>query len=83
MKITDEIKIDWHHDVPNKSTACVLTVGDKELVAVARCSHGDQFNRVTGRKLALARVLKIADLDKDLRKMIWNVLKDKKVKIIG
>ena len=26
MKITDSIKIDWHHDVPNKTTSCVLTV---------------------------------------------------------
>ena len=29
MKITDSIKIDWHHDVPNKTTSCVLTVTEK------------------------------------------------------
>jgi len=83
MKITDEIKIDWHHNIEKKSTACVLTVNDREFIAVAKCGHDDQFNRVTGRKLTLSRVLKIADLNRDLRTIIWNTLKDKKVRIIS
>lgn len=44
MKITDSIKIDWHHDVPKKTTSCVLTVNETEHIAIAKCGHGDQLN---------------------------------------
>jgi len=43
MKITDSIKIDWHHDVPNKITSCVLTVNETEHIAIAKCGHGDHI----------------------------------------
>lgn len=89
MKIIDGIKIDWHHDVPNKTTSCVLTATltngtlsfEKEFVAVAKCGHGDQFSRKAGRKLSLTRVLKIADLPKNLRTEVWSVIWGKGVKV--
>lgn len=88
MKITDNITIDWHHDVPNKTTSCVLTLrnfndlgNDREVSATSKCGHGDQFSRKTGRKLSLTRVLKIADLKKDIRTSIWAVIWSRGVKI--
>jgi len=88
MKITDNIKIDWHHDVPNKTTSCVLTVhnfndlgNDREISATSKCGHGDQFSRKAGRKLTLTRVLKIADLPKATRTEIWSVIWSRGVKV--
>ena len=81
MKITDSIKIDWHHDVPKKTTSCVLTVNETEHIAIAKCGHGDQFSRQAGRKLSLTRVLKNADLNREVRAFIWDALKTKGVKL--
>lgn len=89
MKITDSIKIDWHHSVSDKTTSCVLTVTieegvlsyPKEFIAIAKCGHGDQFSRQAGRKLSLTRVLKNADLNRDARAFIWDALRTKGVKL--
>lgn len=81
MRITEDIKIDWHHDVAKKTTSCTLTVGDQVRTAISMAHHGDQFSRKTGRKLTLARVLKIADLPKAVRTEIWSVIWSKGVKI--
>ena len=89
MKITEDIKIDWHHNVENKTTSCVLTViiqdgvlsYPKEFVAVAKCGHGDQFSKQSGRKLSLTRVLKTANLTKEARAFIWTALRERSVKL--
>lgn len=81
MKITEGIKVDWHHNVPKKTTSCVLTVGGQVCIAVAKCAAGDQFSRAAGRKLTLTRVLKIANLPKDIRTEIWSVIWARGVKI--
>ena len=89
MKITDNIKIDCHHSVSDKTTSCVLTVTieegvlsyPKEFIAIAKCGHGDQFSRKAGRKLSLMRVLKNADLNREARAFIWDALRTKGVKL--
>jgi hypothetical protein len=37
----------------------------------ARCYYRDQFNRATGRKLALTRAMTVAGLDKVDRTLVW------------
>ena len=81
MKITDSIKIDWHHDVPKKTTSCVLTVNETEHIAIAKCGHGDQFSRKAGRKLTLSRVLTKSGLGKADRTEIWSVIWSRGVKV--
>ena len=81
MKITDSIKIDWHHDVPKKTTSCVLTVNETEHIAIAKCGHGDQFSRKAGRKLTLSRVLAKSGLGKADRTNIWAVIWSRGVKV--
>lgn len=89
MKITDSIKIDWHHNVENKTTSCVLTVTEKqgnmsfprEFVAISKCGHGDQFSRKAGRKLTLTRVLKSSGLPKNIRTEIWAAIWSRGVKV--
>lgn len=81
MKITDNIKIDWHHDVPKKTTSCVLTVNETEHIAIAKCGHGDQFSRKAGRKLTLSRVLAKSGLGKADRTEIWSVIWSRGVKV--
>ena len=81
MKITDNIKIDWHHDVPKKTTSCVLTVNETEHIAIAKCGHGDQFSRKAGRKLTLSRVLAKSGLGKAYRTEIWAAIWSRGVKV--
>ena len=89
MKITEDIKIDWHHNVENKTTSCVLTVTEKqgnmsfprEFVAISKCGHGDQFSRKAGRKLTLSRVLAKSGLGKADRTKIWAVIWSRSVKV--
>lgn len=56
-------------------TKCFITDGkakDKVLgMGVSICSKRDQFNYVTGRKLALGRALKAADFTKEERQEVW------------
>ena len=89
MKITEDIKIDWHHNVENKTTSCVLTVTEKqgnmsfprEFVAISKCGHGDQFSRKAGRKLTLSRVLAKSGLGKADRTEIWATIWSRGVKV--
>ena len=89
MKLNDQISIDWHHSVSDKTTSCVLTVTieegvlsyQKEFIAIAKCGHGDRFSRQAGRKLSVTRVLKNADLNREARAFIWSALKTRGVKL--
>ena len=56
----------------------IVTQASKVVIrlcqARARCSKHDQFNRVTGRRLALARLLKawtLTEHSKELRRRVW------------
>lgn len=81
MKITDKIKIDWHHDVPQKSTTCIIIVDENQVSASAKCGHGDQFSKKIGRKVSLTKALKETDFDKSTRSTIWAVIWNRGVKI--
>jgi hypothetical protein len=83
-------RIKWHHafideSVPNISaghylTSCELEGEQNSDWAYAICSKGDNFNKDTGRKLSLARVLKNANIPKEERKSIWEAYRTMTVK---
>jgi hypothetical protein len=81
MKITDKIKLDFRHNTEQKVTACILTNGEQEFVGYARCSESDSFDRKIGRKLALVRVLKDCNLNREERTKIWQTLRERGVKL--
>ena len=83
MKITEDIKIDWHHNVEEKTTSCVLTNGETTYVAIAKAHKGDQFCRKIGRNLTLTRVLLKSGLSKNIRRQIWLMVFAKGVKILN
>lgn len=57
------------------ATYCTLRINGQEFNSVAACSSKDQFNKDKGRKIALARALKVAreklTLPRTLREVIW------------
>lgn len=53
-------------------TDCYLIVKNKVFTGRAYCSIDDQFNKGTGRTLALTRALKNALLPREDRVLIWN-----------
>lgn len=60
-----------NHRFIHAVTQCDLTVNDKSFAGVAACVVGDNFNKEVGRKIALTRALKKADLPKDVRADVW------------
>ena len=82
MKISDNITVDFHHSVEKKESACVLTAYGEEFSTKAVCSKDDQFDRRTGRRISLQRVLKKSSLSREGRTKVWQVLRDKKVKLV-
>lgn len=81
MKVSDNITVDFRHNMEEKITTCVLTAYGEESKAEAKCSPEDPYNRKIGRKLSLQRVLKESDLTRDGRTKVWQVLRDRKVKL--
>lgn len=81
MKISDNITLDFHHDVEKKETSAILTAYGEEVIATAKCSKEDHFDRKIGRKVALTRVLKKSPLSKEGRTKVWTVLKERNVKL--
>lgn len=59
--------------VEARTTICTLVNKSNEIVAEgeAFCHVNDQFNKETGRKLALARALKESELSQESRALIW------------
>lgn len=51
-------------------TACFVITPNKTHIGNAFCSHNDQYNKNTGRKIALARAIKTAP--RSVRKLIWD-----------
>lgn len=62
----------------HRETEAWLRIGDKEqseaITAYAKCHPNDNFDRASGRKLAMTRLLKKAGLNKVQRAAIWNAL---------
>lgn len=79
--------IDWHHqptDGADESVSyvsqCILKNEAMEPIknGLAWCSVKDNFCRAKGRKVSLARAIKI--FDKPVRAEIWKAYLDRKVK---
>lgn len=65
------VEIEHRHFV-KASTACFLEVDGRQSMGFAACSHLDAFNKERGRKLALARAIARAKLDKADRTAVWD-----------
>lgn len=54
-------------------TECTIYRGNETFVSgVARCHPNDSYNRNIGRKVSLAKALKILTKDRELRKRFWD-----------
>lgn len=63
---------DWHRTWEKaRYTYAKLTINNKEYEEYAYCNTVDNFNKETGRKLAVARCLKQVELSKIDRTEIW------------
>jgi len=86
MKITDSITLDFHHDVAEKKTSCVIEKNNQQFIGVAKCAKGDMFSRSIGRKLSLKRVLAKEingqrALTRRERTVIWMTLRSRGVNL--
>ena len=78
MFTLDDYRVSFNHthfdpnfDLFRGYTHCFISKDDKaEFMGVAWCSTQDQFNKATGRKVALTRALK--PFDKETRTRFWN-----------
>ena len=77
IKEDEVLFVDWiHNQMPyseglhNYATICIIKKNNvPERAGIARCSKKDNFCRETGRKISLARAVKI--YDKETRREIW------------
>jgi hypothetical protein len=80
----DKYKFRWAYSkaIPGRLYCAIGHIDDKQPfeIAFAECSVKDHFNKDTGRKLSLARVLKIANIPKEERKSIWETYRTMTVK---
>lgn len=81
MRIEENIQIDWTHNVRKLKTVCVLTIDGQEFHAQSRCGHGDQYSKITGRKISLKRAFEKTGLDKAARTNIWQAIIGRGVKL--
>ena len=65
----------WMYDPPTYerriTKAIIKTAGGQEHYGETQCSKLDQFDKVKGRKVALARCLKGMHLTVEQRKSVW------------
>ena len=55
------------------NTICRITQDEKVLgKGIAECSPNDNFEYITGRKIALTRALKSAGFSTDQRRIVWD-----------
>ncbi len=52
-------------------TRCTMTMNGTTFAAYAYCAMSDTFNKETGRKVALKKVLEEAKLSRDDRRAVW------------
>jgi len=78
-RITDgngnSLRVRFKHDMPNGRTYCILDE-DKPIglrvVGQAKCHPGDMYCKNTGRKVALAKALRVAAFPRTVRGIVWN-----------
>jgi hypothetical protein len=72
--ILHNLKVQFSHNMVHGVTSCVC-VGDQNAIldigVRARCSKKDQYCRETGRKVTLARLLKVLNFPKEERSLVW------------
>lgn len=78
MKIlvdTTTYRVTFRHDSAAKSTECLIWHGtegtDLYAVAFAFCHPKDNFARATGRKVAFAKALAMAEVPREQRRQFW------------
>lgn len=81
MRISDNVTLDFHHDLEKKETACILNVFDQKFIGTAKCGKKDVYDRRTGRKVSFLRVLAKSSLSKEGRTKVWQGLRERKVKL--
>lgn len=86
MKITENITLDFRHDIKAGKTACIITKNDIQQIGLAKCSSKDQFSRPLGRKHSLIRVLSKEVngkrvFDRVDRTKIWSVMREKNINL--
>ena len=71
------VKFRYYHNLFDERlvTQCLVECGSLTHVGAAYCSPKDNFSRIKGRKIALARAIK--DLPRSERKVIWDEYLDK------
>jgi len=70
--ILNNYKVKWLHK--RKSTSCVIKLedGTKLITGIAFLHPKDNFCKATGRKVSLARALKLYGFSKEERKKFWS-----------
>lgn len=81
MKVDHNVTVDFHHNLEEKKTACILTVFGEKFTSQAKCSKNDQYNRSVGRLLTLKRVLKSSSLTREGRTKVWQSMREKGVRL--
>jgi len=76
-------RIGFKYNRPNPSTQQTVAFiknldADVIIEATARCSKKDNFEKETGRKLALKRVLEFSPFNKEERSLIWAAYENRK-----
>ena len=86
MKVAENIAVDWRHNAKQNKTICAVTVGDKQTIGMSIVHRGDAYNKKIGRKLSLTRALSKTNeqeiLSKAERTNVWNVLREKGIKLV-
>ena len=86
MKVAENITVDWRHNANKNKTICAITVGDKQVIGMSVVHRGDAYNKKIGRKLSLTRALTKTNeekiLSKEERTNVWNVLREKGIKLV-
>lgn len=67
-----EYKVNWHHDVDNQRTQCIVADAKGELIGagVSKVGPKDQYCRNIGRKVSMTRALQV--IAKEDRKTFWD-----------
>ena len=72
---TGNLVIKWYHNFEEVDqqhmTVCEVLTNNAKFYGTALCHKKDQFCKAVGRKLSLARALRIAGLSKEQRKQVW------------
>lgn len=65
-------RIYFRHNIPNTTECHIEHEAGGDVVGLAMCSKQDNYSKSTGRKVALARAMKIAGWEKSVRVKVWN-----------